>query len=32
MDTIINHAYDFINNRLKPKYIKNDGNSERFKY
>lgn len=25
MDTIINHAYDFINNRLKPKYIKNDG-------
>lgn len=25
MDTIKKHAYDFINNRLKPSYIENDG-------
>ena len=25
MDTVKNHAYDFINSRLKPAYIKNDG-------
>ena len=25
LDTIKEHAYDFINDRLKPKYIKNDG-------
>ena len=25
IDTIRNHAYDFINKRLKPKTIKNDG-------
>lgn len=25
INTITKHAYDFINERLKPKYIKNDG-------
>lgn len=25
LDTIRKHAYDFINNRLKPSYIPNDG-------
>jgi hypothetical protein len=25
METIKNHAYDFINSRLKPKFISNDG-------
>lgn len=25
INKIANHAYDFINHRLKPKYIKNDG-------
>ena len=25
LDTIANHAYDFINQRLKPAYIPNDG-------
>lgn len=25
IDIVKNHAYDFVNNRLKPKYILNDG-------
>ena len=31
IDTIKNHAYDFIKTRLAPKYIKNDGKQTPFK-
>lgn len=31
IDTIKSHTYDFINKRLKPKYIPNDGKQTPFK-